>query len=104
MELRDLAYVIEAHSQHSREPSNAFRKWDGRTPYYVHPIWCAAMILHETSLSEQLRQEGSLALLYHDVLEDTTAKLPLWLPERAAWLVSQMTFNSSEHEWAELWT
>ncbi|MFH1917249.1 MAG: hypothetical protein ABIJ21_08370 [Nanoarchaeota archaeon] len=79
MRQRILNYNIEAHQDHPRKPSNASRKWDGRTPYYIHPIWCATMLATETTLSEKIRLEGIHALLYHDILEDTTQSLPEWL-------------------------
>lgn len=100
MDARDLAYIIDAHSNKS---GNRTRKWDMKTPYYVHPIWCAAMILHETSLPGDIRKDGSQALLYHDVLEDTTAGLAPWLSGRVRSLTMGMTFDSSEDEWENLW-
>lgn len=103
MNIRDLAYVIQAHNEHPRDSASRFRKWDGKTPYSVHPIWCAATILQETSLPEELRRDGSQALLYHDILEDTTAGLPVWISGRVKGLVTSMTFDSSEHEWRNLW-
>lgn len=103
MEQRDLVYIINAHMKQSKEPENRFRKWDNKTPYYIHPIWCASMIMQEPSLSEEVRLKGSQALLYHDVLEDTTAKLPEWLSDDVNGLVSELTFESSEDEWETLW-
>lgn len=104
IEVRDLDYVIRAHSEMAKKEANATRMWDQRTPYHFHPIWCATTILHETSLPEDLRMDGSQALLYHDVVEDTTAPLPSWLSEKVKGLVSDMTFNSSEDEWENLWS
>ena len=78
-------------------------KWDGLTPYSVHPIWCATMILHETALAEDIRVDGSQALLFHDVLEDTLAELPNYLSERVKNLVQDMTFESSDVEMLKVW-
>ena len=103
MEQRDLDYIIEAHTERARKSENRFRNWDQRTPYYVHPIWCAAMIRQETSLAEKDRIAGSQALLYHDIQEDTTADLPEWLPNEVKLLIDNLTFNSSEDEWENLW-
>ena len=103
IETRDLVYVIDAHTNKAKKPVNSTRMWDKITPYYMHPLWCATMILHETSLLEELRINGSQALLYHDVLEDTMAELPEWLLERIKDLVHGMTFKSSEDEWENLW-
>ncbi len=104
MEQKDLDYVIEAHRDYSVKPSNAFRKWDGQTPYSHHPIWCATMLSTETTLDKTVRDEGVLTLLYHDVLEDTTRKLPDWLSTRVQNLIGDMTFyGGSSQEMQEIW-
>jgi len=103
IELKDLAYVIDAHTNKAIRPDKATRMWDNTTPYHMHPIWCATTILYDTSLSERIRKNGSQALLYHDVLEDTTAGLPDWLSLDVRRLVQGMTFKSSEDEWENLW-
>ena len=103
MEQRDLTYIIEAHTNQAKKQENRFRKWDKRTPYYVHPIWCAAMIRQEPSLVEEVRIAGSQVLLYHDVLEDTTADLPKWLSSDVKSLIADLIFDSSEDEWENLW-
>lgn len=104
MEQRDVDYVIEAHRDHSAEPHKAFRKWDGKTPYHVHPIWCATMIATETTLDDKTREDGVLTLLYHDVLEDTNRPLPDWLSLRVKTLIGEMTFRKgSSQEMQEIW-
>jgi (p)ppGpp synthase/HD superfamily hydrolase len=93
------------HSYHPRQPGKAFRKWDGRTPYFAHPVWCATMILHEPRLPEALRRRGAQALALHDLLEDTTLELPDTLSPAVRRLVRQMTFEGgSAQEHDELWT
>lgn len=91
MEQRDIGFVIEAHRDYPRKPSKAFRKWNGRTPYHIHPLWCATMLSTETALDDKTREEGAQALLYHDILEDTTRPLPDWLSPRVCYLIEQMT-------------
>lgn len=103
IETRDIFYIIDAHTNKAREPTNTVRMFDGETPYYVHPIWCATMLSQETALSEDLRKKGSQALLYHDVLEDTYAGLPDWISSKVSTLIKDMTFDSSEDEWKNLW-
>lgn len=103
MELRDLAYVIEAHTQRIKRSAHATRMWDKKTPYYLHPIWCASAIRFETNLPEEIRINGSQALLYHDILEDTEAELPEWLSQDVKSMVQDLTFTSSEDEWLHLW-
>lgn len=98
MEQKDIDYVIEAHRDYSRKDNNAFRKWDGKTPYYTHPLWCASMIATETSLDDETRKDGILALLYHDILEDTNRLLPEWLSDRVGYLVDQMTYHRGNME------
>jgi len=67
----DIGAIIEAHGSDARSPSQEHRKWDGRTPYAIHPLWCATTIATETTLEQQTRLDGFTVLLYHDVLEDT---------------------------------
>ena len=99
---KDLIYIIDSH-RNTSDSKKITRYWDGRTPYSIHPIWCAMTLLHETSISEELRRDGSQALLYHDILEDTQFQLPKWLTERVKNLIKDMTFKSSNHEMIEIW-
>ena len=104
MHQRDINYVIEAHRDNPRKNNKAFRKWDGKTPYHIHPLWCATMLATETSLPDKIREEGVQVLLYHDVLEDTTQLLPDWLSNRVTELIEGMTFEGgSSQEMKEIW-
>lgn len=96
--------MIEAHQNHPRKSNKAYRKWDGATPYFNHPLWCATTISTETNLDDKTRNEGYLSLLYHDVLEDTTQKLPEGLEERIIQLVENMSFEkgNGQERW-EIW-
>ena len=98
---KDLLYIIEAHR--NSEDKKSTRYWDRKTPYSIHPIWCAMTLLHETSFPEELRRDGSQALLYHDVLEDTVYTLPDWLSERVQGIVRDLTFESSQEEMEKIW-
>ena len=105
MEAKDITYVINAHTNYPSKPSKAFRKWDGKTPSYMHPLWCATTIAAETELDERTREEGIQVLLYHDVLEDTNLPLPEWLSERVKNLVGEMTFHGGmAQEMKEVWS
>lgn len=99
-----ISYSFRAHSEGASKPSKAFRKWDGRTPYGIHPTWCAMTFLTETTLPHDLRQRGTAALLLHDVLEDTTFGLPEGMPEDVRRLVNEMTFESSDEEMELIWS
>lgn len=99
----ELAY--QAHTHHPLEPKKATRKWDRRTPYFAHPVWCATAILHEPGLPEALRRRGSQALALHDVLEDTTLELPASISPAVRRLVEGMTFEGgSAQEMVEVWS
>lgn len=97
-------FVLKAHGDRPKKPSNAFRKWDGKTPYGIHPTWCAMTLMTETTLPEDLRYIGAQALLLHDILEDTTAELPAWINPEVVELVRDMTFNSFADEMERIWT
>lgn len=96
-------YCIRAHATQATKPSKAVRKWDGRTPYGIHPIWCAMTILAETTLPKKIRTEGAEALLLHDILEDTTLELPEGTSVEVRALVEGMTFESSDEEMRLIW-
>lgn len=101
---RFVSFTFFVHAERPKKPSNMVRKWDRATPYGVHPVWCAMTFLHETMLSEEVRMRGALALLYHDILEDTVAALPGETSEKIRYLVREMTFESSGHEMVEIWS
>ena len=101
--LNQINFCVRAHASQSIKPSKAVRKWDGKTPYSVHPIWCAMTILTETTLSEEIRINGAQALFFHDILEDTTAKLPDDTSAEVRALVEGMTFESSDEEMRLIW-
>lgn len=101
--IRKISYSVLSHAEHPDKELHAFRKWDGRTPYGVHPVWCAMTLLQETALPEEIREAGAEALLFHDILEDTTAGLPEGTSSRVRVLVEEMTFSSSDEEMEKVW-
>lgn len=98
-----IRYACEAHDQHPIKPTKATRKWDGQTPQGIHPTWCAMTILQEPTLPEELRATGALALIFHDLLEDTTVDLPTATTRRVRQLVEQMTFTGMADEMTQIW-
>lgn len=102
--ISQIGYVIDAHTNHPRSPTNAVRLWDKETPYAIHPVWCAMTILTETNLPKNLREGGALVLFYHDVLEDTNAPLPNDLTPAVKQEIYDMTFPGGiEQEMREIW-
>ncbi len=102
--LMHIAEVLAAHSFTSRAPAKAFRRFDGKTLYVVHPLWCATTIATEASLDPKLREIGFYSLLWHDVPEDTTTPLPEALVDDVRQAVIDMTFEDSQDEMARIWS
>jgi hypothetical protein len=92
------------HSFNPKIPSNAKRLWDRRTPYIVHPLWCATTIAFEQKLPTKIRARGILVLLFHDILEDTDGKLPIDLPIDVVQGIEYMTFHENHVEKTRIWS
>ena len=99
----DINNVTQAHNHFAKENSKRFRKWDGETPYYVHPLWCAMTIASETKLDKRTRDEGFQALLYHDLIEDTTLAIPEECKASVIPIIRDMTFESFNEEMEKIW-
>lgn len=99
----DIKYIIDAHKKFPKKPAYAYRKWDQKTPYSIHPIWCSMTILTEWKLPKRIRKDGYLTLLYHDVLEDTKQKLPEKLSIRVKQYVADMSYLDIEDEMVHIW-
>lgn len=95
-----IRYVADAHQEKVLPTAKAFRYFPSgeRNPYFTHPLWCAEMMLLETALPEQLREDGAVALLFHDVLEDTSAPLPDGLSAETVRLIQDMTYANFAEE------
>lgn len=98
-----IAFTIEAHGNRPKKADNAVRFWDMKTPYAIHPIWCATTLLSETQLDFQTRYFGSKALLFHDILEDTNATLPEGTEPEVVRLVHALTYESLGDEMEKIW-
>lgn len=98
-------FAFQKHDRKAIREAKRFRKSDGVTPYGIHPVVCAALLLHETLpvLTQQMKIVGAQALAYHDILEDTTADLPEHISDDVRVLVVGMTFPSSDEEMDMVW-
>lgn len=98
-------FAFQQHDRKAIREAKRFRKSDGVTPYGIHPVVCAALLLHETSLvlTQHMKIVGAQALAYHDILEDTSATLPEHVSEEVSDLVVGMTFPSSDEEMEMVW-
>ena len=106
--LRDFSKYVQivkdAHEKNSRKKGKPqIRIFDGATFYAVHPIWCACTILQEPNLDEKIRKYGALALLFHDILEDTFDELPEDLPEQSKQWIKELTYESSKQAREKVW-
>lgn len=101
---QQIAWVVQAHTRYA-SPDKRFRKFDHRTPIIVHPLDVMAQIMQEPRLSLGDRAAGGLALLAHDVIEDTSKKeLPDLFSPRVKTLVAGMTFfGGTEEEMEKVW-
>jgi len=103
--LHSIQFMVNAHIHHPKTEKDAVRFWDNKTPYIIHPTWCAMTLLTETTLSEDLRFLGYQALLWHDVLEDTTMnELPDGTHNTVCQYVGNMTFTSFDEEVQNIWS
>lgn len=93
--LVDFAY--QAHQLNVNKHGSTVRQQKS-VPFVTHPLWCALMVLNDTSLPQAQRELGFKVLLLHDVLEDTTLPLPQNLPEEVVNLVQAMTYKNFAEE------
>jgi len=102
---KHIDYIIESHTPlFSTTPEKSIRFWDKETPYSIHPLWCATTLATETELPKDVREEGIITLLYHDVLEDTTRSLPSDIPSHIRQSIQDMTFPGGiQQEMEEIW-
>ncbi len=105
-----ISMCLGVYSGKVKKPEYSFRAWDKETPYGIHPLWCAMTFLQETDLPSRIYKEReiyALALIFHDLKEDTTMELPDWLPQKVQSLVDLMTFTaevgSTLIETKEIW-
>ena len=48
------------------------RRFDGRTPFFVHPVGMAMAIMNDNGIEFRTRSIAAIVALLHDVLEDTS--------------------------------
>lgn len=96
--------TFRRHSVFPREPKLAFR-FDGITPAGTHPVLLALLTLQEELLPEETRVLGVKVLLAHDLLEDTTGGLTIWIWEdpEAEQLVHELTIPPEKDKYVEFW-
>ena len=101
-------YAYDAYRNHHTGDELPCRPFDGVTPHAIHPIATALLALAEPLLETETRYKVALALLFHDLFEDSTKGLPDDLPpewvNEITQIVNEMTFEQGlPQEAAELW-
>jgi (p)ppGpp synthase/HD superfamily hydrolase len=65
-----MKFAMDAHRD--RCTKDRFRRFDGKTPFFIHPIGMATQILNDDGVEFSIRAHAAIAALLHDVLEDTS--------------------------------
>lgn len=97
---RDLDVAFAAYQRHNT--SGQEYRQNGIVPYANHAIWAATTVLLDVHLPQKIRELGYVVLLYHDVLEDTSAAIPPWVSEEALHCINEMTFKNFRSSLAEI--
>jgi len=98
-----VGFVINVHANYPKKPSKAYRYWDRKTPYSIHPLWCLTTLLTEETLPEKTRFVMAQVLAMHDIREDTTQQLPGWIDDEAADIIAEMEYRDTAQEMEEIW-
>jgi hypothetical protein len=96
-------YSLQSHLESAKDPKQALRHMDGKVPYGVHPVWSAITLLQEPEVPEDIRHDGAIALLFHDLKEDTDAPFPEDMPERSRRWAEEMTYEDTRQEAELVW-
>jgi len=101
-------YAYDAYRNHHAGDELSCRPFDGITPHAIHPIATALLALQEPLLETETRYKVAIALLFHDLFEDSTKGLPNDLPpewvDEITQIVKEMTYeNGLPQEVVELW-
>lgn len=102
--IADITAAWTALQEHALDPMKSYRSFDGKTPIAMHSLLAASLVASEPEVPAQLRYVAQHALLWHDVLEDTSCALPAELPDEIRRLVQAMTFpGGSKEEREKIW-
>jgi len=63
-------FAIDAYVR--KNTRDLARRFDGKTPFFVHPLGMMTAILNDDTLDFKTRANAALVALLHDVLEDTS--------------------------------
>ncbi len=104
--IEGIAFAAQAHQEKVLPTAKALRTFPSgeKTPYFAHPLWCAIMLWLDSALPESIRYPGAQALLFHDILEDTSEQLPDDTSDEVRHLVQEMTYSGgfAEEKYAVL--
>lgn len=95
-----IAFIARAHQEKVLPTAKALRTFPSgeKSPYFTHSLWCAMMLWLDSALPESIRYPGAQALLFHDILEDTSEQLPDDVSDEVRYLVQEMTYKGGFNE------
>jgi len=85
-----LDFAYQAY-QENNIAGQAYRQ-NGKIPYMTHPLGSAMLLIADTKIPYKERELGFKILILHDVLEDTSLKLPAWIEGEVKKGVLEMTY------------
>jgi len=88
--------IFRLHSELSKKAEEISGKIDGCMSG-IYPILLAMLFLHEKSLSKDFRICGAKVLLGHDLIKNTTVKIPEWcLDSTVDSLIQELIFADEQ--------
>lgn len=92
-----LKFVFKAHNEQDITHDELFRQF-GKTPYPTHCLLAAQLLLSDQRVPWKERKLGYLALLLHDIKENTAAELPDWVDPQVKKLVNELALDRSNND------
>jgi len=95
-----LDFAYSAYQEHNI--TNQEYRQNGKVPYLFHSLWCASLLIADTDVPFKQRESGAKILLLHDVLEDTSLKIPSWVEPAVKKGVYALTLESGDLDEARI--
>lgn len=90
-------FAHDAHQNHNIQGQDHIMR-RGIYPYIIHPMWAAGTLIADPKIPKEERILGYQILVLHDVLEDTSEKLPDWVNDEVKSGVESLTHDNWEEE------
>ena len=90
-------FAHDAHQNHNTQGQDHVMR-RGMYPYIIHSMWAACTLIMDPKIPKEERIIGYQILVLHDVLEDTSKKLPDWVSDEVKAGVQSLTHNNWQEE------